>query len=409
MSVFEQFRQQFSNGDTIFLEGSMGDCAYLIESGSVEITIQQRGKPIVLATRSKGEIFGEMAIVDNQPRSASARAIGNVELLIVSQDLFKYRLELIDPVLQLVLRTILERFRETLMRLKCEISDFGVSVPATSVAVGGSADWGRKDALDKIKLEHDLSRGLLSDELFLQYQPIVDVASSEVIAFESLVRWNHPDRGMMPPAMFIGAAEDGHLVARLGRHVINEACRALKLLTETERCNVSRDLMMHVNVSPRHLLESGFVDDVVQITETSGVEPPQLVLEVTESVLIDRPDEAMATLSRCSDQGYSIALDDFGTGYSSLSYLSQFPLSEIKIDRSFVASMFTNQRSMNILKMLCNLSQTLNLRLVAEGIEEQREADAVRVLGCDFGQGYLFGRPMNLGDAQSYLAGQHAT
>ena len=105
MSVFEQFRQQFRNGETIFLEGSMGDCAYLIESGSVEITIQQRGKPIVLATRSKGEIFGEMAIVDNQPRSASARAIGDVELLIVSQDLFKYRLELIDPVLQLVLRT----------------------------------------------------------------------------------------------------------------------------------------------------------------------------------------------------------------------------------------------------------------------------------------------------------------
>ena len=294
------------------------------------------------------------------------------------------------------------------MRLKYEISDFGVSVPSASVAVGGSTDWGRKDALDKIKLEHDLSRGLLSDELFLQYQPIVDVASSAVIAFESLVRWSHPDRGLMPPAMFIGAAEDGHLVARLGRHVISEACRGLKLLTETVGGDVGRKLMMHVNISPRHLLEPSFVDEVIQITATGGIEPSQLVLEVTESVLIDRPDEAMATLSRCSDQGYSIALDDFGTGYSSLSYLSQFPLSEIKIDRSFVASMFTNQRSMNILKMLCNLSQTLNLRLVAEGIEEQREADAVHVLGCDYGQGYLFGRPMNLEDALHYLKGQSA-
>ena len=401
MALIEHFRQSFKDGEVIFAEGSVGDCAYLIEHGTIEISIQHNGSPIVLAARSAGEIFGEMAMVDNLPRSASARAVGEVELLILSKEQLKYRLESIDPVLRLVLTTILERFRETLLRLKHEISDFGISVASSDSAGAGRVDRGRKDALDRIKLEQELKRGLIGKELVLNYQPIVDIKTGTITGFEALVRWNHPSHGMLSPALFISAAEESHLVDLLGRYVISEACEALKTLAAASGSD--RDLVMHVNVSPRHLLADEFVDEVVAASAAAGIAPQGLVLEITEGLLIDRPDDAMATLVRCAEHGFKISLDDFGTGYSSLSYLSQFPLSEIKIDRSFINQMFENGRSMKVLESICGLAKTLNLELVAEGIEEDTQAGTLGDMGCQYAQGYYFGRPMPLHEAVSLL------
>lgn len=251
------FYQSFEDGELIFPEGSVGNCVFLIERGAVEILIQHDGKPVVLATRSAGEIFGEMAMIDDQPRSASARAIGDVELLILSQEQFKFRLGSIDPVLRLIMRTILERYRETLLRLKFETADLGIQMAPRTAGGFALGDWGRKDALDRIKLEQDLKRGLLGRELTLHYQPIIDLASRKTVGFEALVRWNHPGRGMLPPAVFLSAAEDSDLVALLGRYVAAEACQALKQLSEIAGDACAEPLIMHINVSPRHLMDFG--------------------------------------------------------------------------------------------------------------------------------------------------------
>ncbi len=406
MDSFESFRESYDDGETVFVEGSQGDCAYLIEHGAVEISILHEGKPTVLATRVAGEIFGEMAIVDKQPRSATARAVGEAVVLRLSEEQFKYRLDAIDPVMGLVLRTILERVRETLLRLKYEIADFGIPVTPGPGRGSGSppTDLGRKDALDRVRLERDLERGLNENELILHYQPIVDLAGNSPVACEALIRWNHPHRGLLSPATFLSLAEDSYLMRSLGQYVFEQACAALAEIASRRDLPFAKKMRMHVNISPKQLLYPNFLRQIADIAHSNRVETKSIVLEITERLLIDQPDEAMSMLNACIDEGFQIALDDFGTGYSSLAYLSRFPLSEIKIDRSFISNMHSNSRSIEILNMLCSLANTLELRLVAEGIESQEQADAVRQMGCPNGQGYLFGRPMPLAELKTLLS-----
>ncbi len=227
-------------------------------------------------------------------------------------------------------------------------------------------------------LHHALER----DELVVYYQPIVDIRSRLPVALEALVRWNHPELGLVPPGDFIPLAEDTGLIVPLGWRVLEHA---------HERLLKRPDLSIAVNVSARQLSEPDFVPRLTELVSTLPY--GSLTLEITESLLIDDPDNIAATLRALDDVGIRIALDDFGTGYSSLSNLSALPIHQLKVDRSFVCGLGERQQSEALVSGIINLGHGLELEVVAEGVETEQQARRLERLDCDFAQGFFFGRP----------------
>ncbi len=243
----------------------------------------------------------------------------------------------------------------------------------------------RRRAVRRLATETALHRALDHDELLLYFQPQLDMVSGTVTGVEALVRWQHPERGLVGPVEFIPAAEETGLIHRLGAWVIREACR--------QSVAWRGGLTMAINLSPRQVLHPELVRSVARIVRDSGVDPTQLCFEITETAVLDDVDAATAVLEQLKGLGASLAIDDFGTGYSSLKALQQFPFDVVKIDRSFVAGMAGSSQEAAIVAAVISLSQALGLRTVAEGIETAGHLEGLRKLGCDLGQGYYFARP----------------
>jgi diguanylate cyclase (GGDEF)-like protein/PAS domain S-box-containing protein len=250
----------------------------------------------------------------------------------------------------------------------------------------------RADALRRVALVGELRRGLAGEELVPFYQPIVDSASGAVIGAEALVRWHHPERGLVPPLEFIGAAESTGLIVPLGRTMLLQACRDARELQETGV--VGDDFYVSVNLSARQLGEPSVEADVRNALEASGLSPTNLVLEVTESALIEDLDDAMLRLASLKALGVRIAVDDFGTGYSSLSYLGTLPVDLVKIDKSFVDHVSDGQEGRALVQGVIDLSRALGLATTAEGVESVEQRHDLAEMGCDTLQGFLFARPM---------------
>lgn len=251
------------------------------------------------------------------------------------------------------------------------------------------ADGGR------LGLTMELSTALKQGQFELFYQPIVDAATREVAAFEALVRWNHPSRGIVVPAAFIPTAEETGLIVPIGTWVMREA--ALQTAEWTRKAG--HPVWVSVNISAAQLSEPGFLDNVRQVISDSGVDPTTLKLEVTESTIIGDPAHAAEILTGLRDLGIRLCMDDFGTGYSNLSYLQTLPFDFLKVDRAFVTSMIDRFESRTILRTMLALAQQLALEVVAEGVETEEQADELSRLGCGFLQGYLYGRPMPAAEA----------
>jgi diguanylate cyclase (GGDEF)-like protein/PAS domain S-box-containing protein len=245
----------------------------------------------------------------------------------------------------------------------------------------------------RVQLEADLRRALDEGELFLHYQPTFDLGSGQIVGAEALARWRHPTRGLVPPTEFIPLAEASGLIRPLGAWVLREACRQA---AEWQRTSPARDkpLALNINLSGRQLQFPQVVDDVAQALEESGLPPDSLVLEMTESVLMDDNENVLDILRRIKGLGARLAIDDFGTGYSSLSYLHRFPVDMLKIDRSFVERLSHASDNAELARTIVRLGQSLQLVTVAEGVEDSAQFLALRRMGCDVGQGYYFGRPM---------------
>jgi diguanylate cyclase (GGDEF)-like protein/PAS domain S-box-containing protein len=247
----------------------------------------------------------------------------------------------------------------------------------------------------RVQLEADLRRALESGEgeLFLQYQPTFDLASGQLVGAEALARWQHPTRGLVPPTEFIPLAEASGLIRPLGAWVLREACRQA---AEWQRVSGQRDkpLTLNINLSGRQLQYPEVVDDVASALASSGMVPESLVLEMTESVLMDDNENVLDILRRIKELGARLAIDDFGTGYSSLSYLHRFPVDMLKIDRSFVERLSHASDNAELARTIVRLGQSLQLVTVAEGVEDSAQFLALRRMGCDVGQGFYFGRPM---------------
>lgn len=248
-----------------------------------------------------------------------------------------------------------------------------------------------KAALDRLVVEADLRTAIEHEEFMLQYQPIVALATGEIIGAEALVRWMCRDRGKVPPGLFIPIAEETGLIVPIGRWVLRRACR------EAKRWSDERGLPVRisVNLSGRQLQEPGIVDDVRQALADSGLPADQLVIELTESMLMQNTDLSMARLTALKELGVSLAIDDFGTGYSSLSYLQRYPIDILKIDKAFVDVIDKGGEGPVLASAIVALGETLRMNTVAEGIETESQRGHLLSLGCELGQGYLFAPPLD--------------
>ena len=247
------------------------------------------------------------------------------------------------------------------------------------------------DASERLSVEHDLRRAISQGQLRLYYQPIVHLDTGAIAGFEALVRWQHPVRGLLPPSEFIPPAEESGLIVALGRHVLAEAC--LQAATWKDTHASGERLRVSVNVSAKQLAQPGWSDEVAQVLAESGLAPRQLVLEITESVLMDDTDTTAIRLEELRRLGVRVAIDDFGTGYSSLGYLRRLPVDILKIDKSFIDGVAEGPHESALARAVVKLASTLRLEAVAEGINSRKQLLQLRRLRCPYGQGFYFSRP----------------
>jgi diguanylate cyclase (GGDEF)-like protein len=248
----------------------------------------------------------------------------------------------------------------------------------------------RASALERVETENALHRAIDRDEFRVVYQPIVALPGGGCIGAEALVRWQHPDRGLLTPGEFVDLAEESGLIVPVGVWVLEEACRQA---AAWQGHGEAGDFVVAVNLSGRQLSHPDTPDHVAHALATSGMDPAGLVLEITESVLMDDADSTMAAIGALKDLGVGLSIDDFGTGYSSLGYLKRFPVDAVKIDRSFVAGLGEKQEDSAIVAAVVSLGHALGLTVVAEGVETTRQRDELVALHCDAAQGFLFSRP----------------
>ncbi|MEX0984644.1 MAG: EAL domain-containing protein, partial [Actinomycetota bacterium] len=261
-------------------------------------------------------------------------------------------------------------------------------------------------ALKRLELKASLQRALEHGEFRLFYQPVIELETGRISGVEALIRWFHPERGIVPPLDFIPLAEETGLIVPIGRWVLLEACRYAAELQA--RYPTDPPLHMAVNLSARQVARPEIVDDVRQILADTGIDPSTLTLEITESVMMQDMEMAIARLTELKTLGVLLAIDDFGTGYSSLNYVRRFPVDILKVDKSFIDGVTDGGESSALTAAVIELAAILNLKPVAEGIERPDQLDKLLALKCDLGQGYLFAKPLEGGDLENMLGERQA-
>ncbi len=265
----------------------------------------------------------------------------------------------------------------------------------------------RSRVVEQMNLENELNRAIENWEFEIYYQPKVTLNHERIIGFEALLRWRHPEKGIIPPSQFIPLAESNGLIIPLGIRTIREACTTIKRW----QADYPQDppLEVSVNLSVRQFRDSHLIEEIRRILDETGVAPSTLQFEVTESVLIEDPEEALNIVETLRAMGVGIKIDDFGTGYSSLSYLHRLPFDCLKIDRTFIDSMNRDHTAFEIVRAILSLADSLGLHVVAEGVEHRSQAEELRNMGCKYGQGYLFAPPLTADSAARMLASQRET
>jgi EAL domain-containing protein (putative c-di-GMP-specific phosphodiesterase class I) len=357
----------------------------VIESGQLEVFRGSPSRRKVLALLGPGEVIGEMAVIDHGPRTASAIARKPTRLRLITRDHLESKVDSADPLIRVLLRLILQRYRA-----------------AVAGKRGGDrrADASRKAALSRLRFAQEIEQGLEREQFVLHYQPIVKLDDLSIAGFEALVRWNHPARGLVSPGEFIPVMEESELIHRLGRWLLRSACAATRRLRQR---GGRESLYMCVNLSGRELASLSAVENISDALRATGVPPDALRIEITESALVSNLDFAVQVIGRCREMGVQVAVDDFGTGYSSLNYLRHFAVDTLKIDRSFVRPVHTEEDNRKILRTIRDLAHALNMTIVAEGVEETGQLRMLRDLGLESAQGYLFSRPAGESDVAAML------
>lgn len=256
-----------------------------------------------------------------------------------------------------------------------------------------------------LQLETDLRRAIERQELVVHYQPIVSMRTKKILGFEALLRWQHPERGLISPAEFIPIAEDTGLIVSIGEWVLHQACSQMQAWRI--RYPDQSWITISVNISPRQFSQPNLLQQIQQILADTKLEPRYLKLEITESAIMDNPKAAKDVMNQLKDLGIQLSMDDFGTGYSSLSHLHLFPIDTLKIDPSFIKEADTDLEKLEIIRTVTNLAWNLGIDVVAEGVETPKEMTQLRLLRCESAQGYLFSQPLNSSDATKILENSH--
>jgi EAL domain-containing protein (putative c-di-GMP-specific phosphodiesterase class I) len=259
----------------------------------------------------------------------------------------------------------------------------------------------RAGAMRRLEVERELRYALEREELALHYQPVVSLEDGEISGLEALVRWQHPSRGLLDPGEFVSIAEDSGLIEPIGRWVQDRACR--QILAWHEQRPAGRPLDVAVNLSARQVAHRDLPATIEEIIARTGIEPINLRLEITESVLVEESATAIASLEALNEIGVRLVLDDFGTGYSSLAYLNRFPFHALKIDRSFVDALGIEQERTAIVEAIIGMARALSLEVIAEGVENEVQLAELRRLGCDYAQGHLFHAAMPAAEVSRLL------
>ena len=261
----------------------------------------------------------------------------------------------------------------------------------------------RDSAQNELNEEKHIATGIIKNQFVLHYQPILNLAKRELVGFEALVRWQHPTRGLLYPDRFISTAESSGVIVPLGEQIIEIACRQLANWCRNQS-NLPREFRMNINLSPRQLFEPDFVQSLRYTLSRFDIEPDSICLEITESLLLKDSGQAIQLLREIREEGIHLSLDDFGTGYSSLNYLDDLPVDSLKIDRSFVSKLDPEVGDHAIIRMIIALAETLNIGVVAEGVENEQQLKLLESMNCQFVQGYFFSRPMPVQESTQYLA-----
>lgn len=380
----QSYSVRFRTGDIVFAEGDPPHGAFLIESGRIEISSSQFGERRVLGNLGPGMLLGEMAVIDDSPRTATARALTDCTLTPIDARQFAERLAAADPIVRALLMSQLSRYRSTLATLSGDTS------PSRHVAPAASSD---AFALDKIRLESELRAALDRGELEMRLQPIEEIAGGRVAGYEALVRWRHLQRGDVAPAEFIRLAEETSLIVPIGDYVLERVC---EMLAELRRRGREPLPFIALNLSSRQLEDPLLVDRILARLHAHELPPDRLKLEITESLVLDHVRIA-ALLARCHEEGMHVALDDFGTGYSNLGALLTLNFDQIKLDGSFVRALDTS-RGVALVGVVVATARALNCDLVAEGVETRAQREVLQRLGCGYAQGWLVGKPLALAE-----------
>jgi EAL domain-containing protein (putative c-di-GMP-specific phosphodiesterase class I) len=300
------------------------------------------------------------------------------------------------------MRVIMTRYRDMISRSQfAQLSDDAMM---TMESAENSNEFHAR-AVNAIKIHHDLRNALERNELVLYYQPIISLQDMKIAGFEALMRWKHPEKGLIPPGVFIPVAEESGLIVELSRWALVMSCDAIKQisLVADKKLLGERPLFVSVNFSVKDFSDGSFFNKVQSILRSKAADPAQIHLEITESLLMEAPATAKEALEKCRQLGTCVSIDDFGTGYSSLSYLHHFPIDTLKIDQSFIRSMSADPSSKVLVKSIIGLAHNMNIKVIAEGIETEQEAITLKELGCEECQGYWFARPMPYEDVLTFV------
>lgn len=371
---------QYLPGDIIFHGGDSSDCAYIIEQGQVEILVESNDT--IIDILNEGELFGEMGVLDQSPRSTSARALTAVTLLEVKTQQITNRLTESDPIVKALVGVLLKRLRTMLPNRGNSMGENTLLDQVASVI--------EQAGLSKFKLESELRSAINDSEVQTVFQPINDMQNGKVAGFEALSRWTHPERGFISPAEFIALAEETDLIIEVGDLVFN---RAIDLLTQ-----LPEQVFININVSSKQLDDAKFLSRVFKKVKANNINPKRLKLEITETMVVDFK-LANHWLQKCRKIGFPVCADDFGTGHSGMEQLVELDFDVLKVDQVFIKNMFKNQRYQTVLKSIVSMAKSLNTQLVAEGVESEKEYEVLKAMNFNFGQGYFFGKPMSGEDA----------
>lgn len=383
-------REIFEGQELVFQWGDPGESAYVIEEGCVEVLTGVGADQRRIAILTEGAMFGEVALLDRQPRTASVRALVPTRLIRIDRGHVEELLLRSDSVIQYLMHLLLSRFRSTHDAAGLHQQQR----PASTASAATSTVDLHKAAVRTLSLAQDLSDAIDRQQLELFYQPLIAFDGLTVVGFEALIRWHHPTLGLISPAEFIPLAEKTGLIHRIGLWVLHRAVADWAELRPFCIASPQHKPFMSINLSAPELGGGDIVAAVQACLAQHGMAPEELHIELTETIIIQNMADVAGALYRLRALGIGIALDDFGTGYAGLDYLQSLPFTCLKIDKTFVQQVTHSDRSLHIVKAALELARSIGLSTIAEGIEDAQIGARLSALGCSHAQGYHYGKPM---------------